>query len=356
MARSSLKILSRYQYDPLDRLMGVGLLERASTRRFYQENYLVTELDGQGQRSIVRHAAQPLAQQQSMAGVSETTLLATDRAHSLLQTLTDNNPQQLAYTAYGHHPAESALSHLLGFNGECPDSITGHYLLGQGKRAFNPVLMRFNSPDELSPFEEGGLNPYVYCAGDPINFSDPTGNVKLRIVTELHNRSQQAFAARAPVLPPRTIPTLNDLLDAPITSTASRAQSPASLNIPSTNSSFRPQSVKFTQELPVTKTNKREQKSQYSESGHRGRTLTSSAKKYDKYIQEKTPDFEAWATEQQQKKWDELTSTILELTRQKVPIAELGGLNADLRRTAMQIKQHSVKIYELQIKNQQTRQ
>ncbi|WP_256577954.1 RHS repeat-associated core domain-containing protein [Pseudomonas sp. Irchel s3h17] len=162
--------------------MGVGLLERASTRRFYQENYLATELDDQGQRSIIRHAAQPLAQQQSMAGVSETTLLATDRAHSLLHTLTGTDLRQMAYTAYGHHPAESGLSRLLGFNGECPDSITGHYLLGQGKRAYNPVLMRFNSPDNLSPFGEGGINSYAYCGDDPINFVDPTGSIKMSIL------------------------------------------------------------------------------------------------------------------------------------------------------------------------------
>ena len=349
MAPSSLKILSRYQYDPLDRLMGVGLLERASTRRFYQENYLVTELDGQGQRSIVRHAAQPLAQRQSMAGVSETTLLVTDRAHSLLQTLTGNNPQQLAYTAYGHHPAESALSHLLGFNGECPDSITGHYLLGQGKRAYNPVLMRFNSPDDLSPFGEGGINSYAYCGNDPINFHDSTGNVRLRMLSGMSYRGsvivknpqyavqKTAGSIARPDLATSN-PTLNKMLD-----------------IPSTNSHSRPQSVRFKQRLPVTKTNTREEKAPYSKSGLRGRTLTSSAKKYDKYKQEKTPKFKTWATEQQQKKWDELTSTISELTRQEVPIAELGGLNADLRRTAMQIKQHSVDIFEQQASAQKIR-
>ncbi|VVO65672.1 hypothetical protein PS838_01025 [Pseudomonas fluorescens] len=181
MSTSSLKILCRYQYDPLDRLTGVGLLERASTQRFYQQDHLTTELGEQTQRTIIRHEARPLAQQQSTAGVTATTLLATDQAHSVLHTLVETNPQQLAYTAYGHHPAESGLSHLLGFNGECPEEITGHYLLGQGTRAFNPVLMRFTSPDELSPFSKGGINCYAYCQGDPINFNDPTGNVRFKI-------------------------------------------------------------------------------------------------------------------------------------------------------------------------------
>ncbi|RMN89816.1 hypothetical protein ALQ51_04245 [Pseudomonas cannabina] len=65
---------------------------------------------------------------------------------------------------------------LPGFNGELIDSVTGHYLLGNGYRAYNPILMRFNSPDSLSPFGKGGLNAYAYCAGDPINRSDPTGH------------------------------------------------------------------------------------------------------------------------------------------------------------------------------------
>uniref|UniRef100_UPI00214B5855 RHS repeat-associated core domain-containing protein n=1 Tax=Pseudomonas sp. UMAB-08 TaxID=1365375 RepID=UPI00214B5855 len=62
-------------------------------------------------------------------------------------------------------------------NGEPPDPVTGHYLLGNGYRAFNPVLMRFNSPDSLSPFGEGGLNGYAYCGGDPVNYRDPTGHI-----------------------------------------------------------------------------------------------------------------------------------------------------------------------------------
>lgn len=186
MSLSSLKVLRRYEYVPLDRLTGVRGLTADQTQRFYQQGYLTTELGPQWQRTVLRHQAQPLAQSQSEAGVTETALLATDLAHSLLQTVSRVSPQQFAYTAYGHHPAENGLSRLLGFNGECPDEVTGHYPLGQGNRFFNPVLMRFNSPDELSPFDErAGVNTYVYCQNNPINFIDPSGNTPFKITANL---------------------------------------------------------------------------------------------------------------------------------------------------------------------------
>lgn len=73
--------------------------------------------------------------------------------------------------------AHGAVIHLSpGFNGELPDLLTGHYLLGHGYRAYNPVLKRFNSPDNLSPFAEGGINAYAYCRGDPVNRRDPDGH------------------------------------------------------------------------------------------------------------------------------------------------------------------------------------
>ncbi len=106
----------------------------------------------------------------------KTILLATDHQRSVINALDENRPQPIAYTPYGHRPAENGLLSLLGFNGERPDPLTGHYHLGNGYRQFNPVLMRFNSPDSWSPFGEGGLNAYGYCDGDPVNRADPTGH------------------------------------------------------------------------------------------------------------------------------------------------------------------------------------
>ncbi|MBA1188716.1 RHS repeat-associated core domain-containing protein [Pseudomonas entomophila] len=77
------------------------------------------------------------------------------------------------YTAYGFSAQGSGLS--LAFNGEPRDPLTGHDHLGNGRRTFNPVLMRFHSADTLSPFGAGGINAYAYCGGDPIGRKDPSG-------------------------------------------------------------------------------------------------------------------------------------------------------------------------------------
>ncbi|MGG7597032.1 RHS repeat-associated core domain-containing protein [Pseudomonas sp. WC1] len=80
-----------------------------------------------------------------------------------------------AYTPHGAFPDKCGA--VLAYCGQARDSLTGHYHLGNGYRAFNPLLMRFNSPDRLSPFAAGGLNVYAYCMGDPVNRNDPTGRI-----------------------------------------------------------------------------------------------------------------------------------------------------------------------------------
>lgn len=84
------------------------------------------------------------------------------------------NAFSTSYTSYGYSQvfSEGALIH---FAGAFRDLLTGHYPFGNGKRSYSPCLMRFLSPDSLSPFESGGINSYMYCAGDPINRMDPSG-------------------------------------------------------------------------------------------------------------------------------------------------------------------------------------
>lgn len=68
----------------------------------------------------------------------------------------------------------------LGFNGELREAKPDWYLLGNGYRAYNPRLMRFHSPDSLSPFGAGGVNSYAYCSNEPINSKDPTGHIRIK--------------------------------------------------------------------------------------------------------------------------------------------------------------------------------
>lgn len=186
------KVLNyRYHYDPLDRLTSHTLPDTPERHRFYCKSRLATEVQGAVGHSIVQQGDLLLAQLQRQNGVLDSTLLATDLQRSVLHTLkSGRQPQPIAYSPYGHRPAESGLSSLLGFNGERPDPVTGHYLLGNGYRAFNPVLMRFNSPDSLSPFGKGGLNIYAYCLGNPITGTDPTGRFSLipKFVRKIFNQ------------------------------------------------------------------------------------------------------------------------------------------------------------------------
>ncbi|SCZ34044.1 MULTISPECIES: RHS repeat-associated core domain-containing protein [unclassified Pseudomonas] len=177
-------VLCRYHYDPLDRLTDCAPSAEARTQRFYCKSRLATEIQGAVQHSVFQHDDQLLAQLRREDARGDTTLLATDQQRSVLNALDATRPHPLAYTPYGHRPAENGLLSLLGFNGERPDPVTGHYLLGHGYRAFNPVLMRFNSPDSLSPFGEGGVNAYAYCAGDPVNKSDPNGHLAQSIINK----------------------------------------------------------------------------------------------------------------------------------------------------------------------------
>lgn len=83
------------------------------------------------------------------------------------------------YSPHGFYLPQSAA--LLAFAGELCGALPRRYLLGNGKRAYDTGLMRFHSPDTVSPFGRGGLNAYAYCQGDPVNNVDRDGHSPTRI-------------------------------------------------------------------------------------------------------------------------------------------------------------------------------
>ena len=165
--------LATYRYDASDRVHALELAGQKPCRRFYREENLCSELTPEGSRSIMREGQQLLALSQN----EETTLFRTDGCGNVLQALSGSGNAHHAYSPYGQRPVTDGVGSLFGFGGEPQDPVTGCYLLGNGYRAYDPVLMRFHRPDSWSPFDGGGLNPYAYCLGDPINLRDPTGHI-----------------------------------------------------------------------------------------------------------------------------------------------------------------------------------
>jgi RHS repeat-associated protein len=179
MPSSREPLLCEYRYDPLDRLVSHKQQNTPIQQRFYSESLLATEIQGAVQRSVMQYGNLLLGEKLNQEDGFAISILATDQRRSVMHALTPPIKQTFTYSPYGFC-IESGLTSLLGFNGERSDPVTEHYLLGNGYRAFNPILMRFNSPDSWSPFGKGGLNSYVYCLSDPINLIDQNGHNPLK--------------------------------------------------------------------------------------------------------------------------------------------------------------------------------
>lgn len=191
-----------YAYDPLDRHVISQGANADSTQLFYCRDRVATEHRGNVGLRIFECEDAVLSYQVHQNGTPKALLIAGEENRSTLTVLNNSQQHSFAYTPYGHHLQEADTPQLLGFNGERFDPFTGYYLLGNGYRAFNPVLMRFNSPDSWSPFGKGGINAYAYCEGDPVNRVDPTGHgVWGRIFRFFLRRKKTSFPTRTPATP-----------------------------------------------------------------------------------------------------------------------------------------------------------
>ena len=107
---------------------------------------------------------------------SEALLLQVDGV-SNIHAERGSRQRQWSFGPYGQLPPQGAVGGLR-FVGQWFDPVVQGYLLGNGHRLYSPSVMRFLSSDSLSPFGAGGINAYAYCAGDPVNYHDPSGRAK----------------------------------------------------------------------------------------------------------------------------------------------------------------------------------
>ncbi|MBF8774199.1 RHS repeat-associated core domain-containing protein [Pseudomonas fulva] len=98
------------------------------------------------------------------------TIFATVKPDGKLDALHD-------YTPYGYTHVDNEWEHWLGFKGEVIYPRDFYYL--GNYRAYDPDTMTFCSPDDASPFGIGGPATYAFCAGDPINYHDPSGHARV---------------------------------------------------------------------------------------------------------------------------------------------------------------------------------
>lgn len=113
------------------------------------------------------------------------TILGSDHQWSKMIALSQGTLKYVPYTPYGCNRSQDSAA-TIGFTGQYFDGYLEGYLLGNGYRVYSPWLMRFNSPDRVSPFGRGGINAYAYCEGDPVNWQDHSGNQKGRSVSMIN--------------------------------------------------------------------------------------------------------------------------------------------------------------------------
>ena len=170
------------------------------TTYFYRNADCVSALGTSQRLTIFRDGARVLAFQARESERSKTHVTACDAHHSLVSN-SAAVPGTMAFDAYGYSSSGESLP--VAFKGERFDAISGCYWLGMGYRAYLPILRRFDSPDDASPFARGGINAYAFVSGDPVNFGDPTGRWRRPhiIPRQMTDGPLQAFGASLPDYP-----------------------------------------------------------------------------------------------------------------------------------------------------------
>ncbi|WP_284085040.1 RHS repeat domain-containing protein [Acinetobacter haemolyticus] len=159
---------------------GDGLSWKATAIHFvYDENsHLIGEYNASGTPLVeyVWLGDKPVAAIYGSGTTAKTYWIVTDAQNTPRRLIDAANGSTTVWawdsTAFGvGAPSIQTVKFNLRFPGQYYDELTKqHY---NHNRFYNPALGRYMEPDPIGL--EGGLNPYIYVAGNPISGVDPTG-------------------------------------------------------------------------------------------------------------------------------------------------------------------------------------
>lgn len=171
-----------FSYDSEGRVRGGTQGNKSDTYHYRGDSvYALEQANGTGftKRSLVlRNESRACLMQDAITDGKESRSFELRDANGTVIASVDLASKQinwLRYEPYGKRYGGSKAQTWLGFKGE-PLMCDRVYYLGNGYRLYDATWGRFLTPDSLSPFGPGGVGRYVYGAGDPVNYHDPSGH------------------------------------------------------------------------------------------------------------------------------------------------------------------------------------
>lgn len=197
-----------YSYDVLGRR--IGRIENGVVERYvYSGDQVVADLDGNG--NVIRtYIWGPgidnlLSMTVHGSSVTNTYYALKDQQNSVMALVdaSGNIVESYAYDAYGHTTIfdsngatnfllQSAVGNRYMWQGRELDAKTGLYYFRA--RWYSPGTGRWLSKDPIGI--GGGLNLYVFCGNNPVNFVDPSGQAPASCSGEYMARQNQLLAIK----------------------------------------------------------------------------------------------------------------------------------------------------------------
>lgn len=180
-----------YGYDPFGALYLQTGRDASFCRYLSFGGAMLNCMASDGDASYVSDMNEVFLERRSKEGTTAERYLITDYKGSVVAEIEGGVvTQRHAYSPYGEEAGVVSRTGLVGlplvgFNGALCDPVFPLYHPGNGHRSYCPQIMRFLEPDSLSPFDGGGINPYIYCVGNPVNLIDPSGRLSGRAIAAI---------------------------------------------------------------------------------------------------------------------------------------------------------------------------